>query len=113
MNERDSSYLSVVGGAALNEETVRERHGEDATDRAAQIIAAVRVARDALRGATTSADMQDRSSHLFAIMRNAARAALHAPQKDRAAIRDLARWHDETGVVAMIEDPSLLDRELE
>lgn len=105
MNDRPK----IVAGTAGNETIIADNHGSEAAERAASIFANVRAAHMALRKAATPTEMRDLSAHHYAVMRNAARAALGAGEPHRAAIRGLLDLENEIGIVRMIDDPSLLE----
>ena len=102
---------TIVAGAAINERIIEERHGTQAATRAAEIMANVRVAHEALRDADTPAEIGKRAKHFAIVMQNAARAALHAPDADRMAIEQLAEMQDFPAIARMIRNPDLLDQE--
>ena len=101
----------LVAGQAKDEDTITDRYGSIAAKRAIEIIANVQVAHANLRGAHTPAEMRARSNHLMIIMQSVARAAVNASPEHRDAIREFADMRGETGIVRMVDEPSLLNLE--
>ena len=105
------SQLEAGFGLDTPEARVARQFGVEAAYYARDILITVRVTRDSLSQDATEDAIIKTARRLLATMRGVARAAHRDAAIDKPpVIRAMAEALDETAIVRMIDDPTLLER---